>query len=322
MSKKIFLDSGNLKLIVYVIGYPEMGESQVVILKDDISGVIHYSAVIDCYEYKNINKTNEILQDHNISELNLLCWTHPDDDHSEGMGSLISDFCSANTKVLLPEGIYGSEMDFVDYKPKHLDFFEKLRENNAKRRYNVNSASVIQDEIKGIETIYYVYNLIEFKFRICALAPISAMVRRRFKSGLKNKNDISIALLVSLGELSLFFSGDIENQTINLIAKEHLPEISFLKTPHHTSKSSDALLNIFDEVFENEYKIPFTCSTAYKKFSLPDVDLVNKYKMYSDSFYSTNDDLSVEDFGYFKIEFDPFNNKAEVDVRGSARKIF
>lgn len=305
-----------------MIGYPEMGESQVIILKDDISGAIHYSAVIDCFEYKSINKTREILSDNGISELNLLCWTHPDDDHSEGMAGLISDFCSLNTKVVLPEGIYGSEEDFVDYKPKHLDFFETLRDNNSKKNYNVNSASVFQDEIKGIETIYYIHGLIEFKFRICALAPISAIVRRRLNSGLKNKNDISIALLFSLGEISLFFSGDIENQTINLIAKELLPEITFLKTPHHTSKSSDALLNIFDEVFDNEYKIPFTCSTAYKKFLLPDVDLINKYKMYSDTFYSTNDDSSSEKFGYFKIEFDPFNNNVEVNVIGSARRIF
>ena len=60
MSKKIFLDSGNLKLIVYVIGYPEMGESQVVILKDDISGVKKWSKVnegmIKMYFQEVLNK--------------------------------------------------------------------------------------------------------------------------------------------------------------------------------------------------------------------------------------------------------------------------
>ncbi len=322
MSNKFFLDSNGLRLIVYVIGYPEMGESQIVILRDINSKNIYYSAVIDCYKLDNINKTIDILVENNINYLNLLCWTHPDDDHSFGIDEIFKKFCNNNTKVLLPEGVYGSANDFINYKPKFLDFFDNLKKNNINTAYNVSSASVIEGEIQGIETIFFQLGLNEIKFRISAIAPISAIVRRRIQSGLNKKNDISIALLFSLGELSLFLTGDIENQTINLISIDFLPEITFLKTPHHTSKSSDALLSLFERKYEYEYKIPFTCTTAFRKYDLPDDKLVEGYRMISDTFYTTHDDLSDEKFGYLSFEFNPFDNTANEKLFGSARRIY
>ena len=322
MSNKIFLDSDNLRLIVYVIGYPQMGESQVILLKDIISGNIYYSAVVDCYKLQDINKTIDILNENNIRSLNLLCWTHPDDDHSYGIDEIFKNFCNYKTKILLPEGIYGDPNDFVDYKPKYLDFFEDLKKNNSKAAYNVHSATVIEGEVQGVETIYFQRGINEIKFRISTIAPISAIVRRRIQAGLSTKNDISISLLFSLGELSLFLTGDIENQTINLIAREFLPEITFLKTPHHTSKSSDALLSVFERQYDFEYKIPFTCTTAFRKHKLPDDELIEGYRMFSNTFYTTHDDLSVEKFGYINFEFNPFDNTAKEKLSGSARRIY
>ena len=299
-----------------------MGESQVIFLKDIASGVIYFSAVIDCYTYDSINKTIDLLTANSIKSLDLLCWTHPDDDHSIGINEIFDQFCETTTLILLPEGVYGNENDFVDYNSDILDFFVAIKGNNIGRKYNVDSASAIVGQTKGVKTLNFVQGLNEIKFQISALAPIGAIIRRRIDEGLSVKNDISIALLVEFGELSFFFAGDIENQTIGLLPNHLLSNLSYLKTPHHTSNSSDNLLRIFNAVFKSDYKIPLTCSTAFRKYKLPNLELVNNYKTYTESFFTTHDDSSLEKFGVIKVEFNPFDNSYKLSLLGSSRKLY
>ena len=137
MSKKIFLNDDNLRAEVYLIGYPKMGESQLVLLRDKSNGKIYFSAVIDSYTHESVNKTIELLKSNSVTQLNLLCWTHPDKDHSIGIDSIFNDFCSNDTLILLPEGVNGSESDFVDYDVDILNFFESIKKNNSGNYYNI-----------------------------------------------------------------------------------------------------------------------------------------------------------------------------------------
>lgn len=319
--KRIFLPSDSLRADIHLIGYPPMGESQVFILKDIVTETVYYSAVIDCYTYESINKTIDILNEYGLKKIDLLCWTHPDDDHSIGINDLVELFCTPDTKILLPEGIYGSPQDLVKYTPEILEFFQSIKTNNQNKNYNVNSATVITGQTQGVEKIIFTESLREIKFHIKVLAPCSAIIRRRMENGLSKKNDISIALIIELGELSFFLTGDIENQTINLLPAEQLANLTYLKTPHHTSKSSNSLLSIFSG-FKGGYKIPYTCSTAYRKHDLPNEELIDDYRFYTDSFFTTHDDGSSEVYGIIKVEFNPFDNSAEDTLYGCARKLY
>lgn len=319
--KKHLIETDDLRADLYLIGYPEMGESQVFVIKKKNSNIIFFSAVIDCYTENSINKTIEILNEYNIESLDLLCWTHPDDDHSLGIQDIVENFCTNNTKILLPEGIYGSDDDFVEYNSSIINFFSRIKDNNLNRTYNINSTTVFPYQTQGIETVLFVRGLTEIKFQITALAPISAIVRRKISGKLKIKNNISIALLFEFGELALFLTGDIEDQTIRLIASNSLSNLSYLKTPHHTSFSSVALLDILSEYY-TESKIPVTCTTAFRKYNLPDEELIEKYKPYTNSFYTTHNDSSLDAFGIIKFEFNPFDNTAINSLLGSARKIY
>ena len=80
---KIRLYSNSLFFEVYLIGYNSQGESILFFLRTD-EGVI-YSGVVDCYTYKSINKTIDLLKKENIEKIDFLCWTHPHDDHSLGI---------------------------------------------------------------------------------------------------------------------------------------------------------------------------------------------------------------------------------------------
>lgn len=84
---KIRLYSNSLFFEVYLIGYNSQGESILFFLRTD-EGVI-YSGVVDCYTYKSINKTIDLLKKENIEKIDFLCWTHPHDDHSLGIDKLL-----------------------------------------------------------------------------------------------------------------------------------------------------------------------------------------------------------------------------------------
>ena len=322
MSKKIFLNDDNLRAEIYLIGYPKMGESQLVLLRDKSSGKIYFSAVIDSYTHDSVNKTIELLNLHSVKQLNLLCWTHPDKDHSIGIDTIFNDFCSNDTLVLLPEGVNGSATDFLDYEANILDFFSAIKNNNSGRKYNVDSASAVREQTKGVVTRLFTLGLKEIKFQIDAVAPIGAIVRRRMENGLSVKNDISIALILKFGECSFFFSGDIENQTISLLPEHIFSNLSYLKTPHHTSKTSDGILKILESTYDGEYKIPITCTTAYRKHFLPNEKLIEKYRLYTSSFFTTHNDSSPENYGIIKAVFNPFDNTFEYYLFGSSRKIY
>ena len=92
-------NGNNLSLENHVIGYQVQGESTVVLLKKGDNVV--FSMVIDSYQ-QSINATIDILKSNNINSLDFLVWTHPHEDHSEGIEILLEEYCNKNTKVIIP----------------------------------------------------------------------------------------------------------------------------------------------------------------------------------------------------------------------------
>ncbi len=290
-----------LTVDVFVIGYPEKGESQVVVLKDEKN--IFFSCVIDCYKHNSINKTLEILHSYGIKKIDVFIWTHTDEDHSVDIINLVNEYCDHTTRFYLPELTYGNYADFVEYNEEVKNSLDLINAFNKGQNYNVSSATAAPQGHSSIwrNDFIDINTGTKLIFEIIAVAPCSALLRRRFASGdLKKKNDLSIATILKIGELSIFLSGDIEDQSINQIASYHFENINYIKTPHHTSTTSTKLINRIQE--NSEVKSLKSVSTIYKQHSLPHPDVVEKYKKITNSFISTGS--GKLDFGF---DFTSFN---------------
>ena len=315
-----------ITLHVFTIGYSEKGESQIIILYDNIRNQCLFSFVIDCYSTNSFHKTKDILDCYKILNIDYFIWTHTDEDHSVGIDKLIDDYCSIKTNFYLPEGIDGTESDVFGYSDDIKNCLEKINSLNKSRNYNVHTLTlptggnleILRAVIKEEKTTK------QFNFQVYCIAPFSAIIRRRKlakEEGKKhtNANDFSIATVFKVGELSLLFSGDIENQTINLIPDYHFEGLSYVKTPHHTSNTSTKLLDKIEKNFDG-IKIPTAVTTTYKVFNLPKSELIEEYRKFVTTFNSTG--RGATGYGYVKTVFNVIKKEYTEELIGDAVKCF
>lgn len=313
--KNIFIRKG-LTLETYLIGYKNAGESIIFIVYADDN--IKYSGVIDCYEYGSLNKTIEILEDKGVETLDFICWTHPDEDHSIGIDTLIDMYAGEGTKVYLPENIDGQE---YGYHERIRNTFDKINETITSRKRKKYSVYSVSDS-KTLVSMNFTYGTKgSYKFRISSIAPNSNMLRRNEFNETFRKNDYSIGLLLNIGEFNLLFSGDIENRTIDRMEEYYLPSfIDYIKVPHHGSESSDRLLGYLD--YNNKCEV--ACTTVFRNHKLPKQNIINKYKNYVRSFYSTgklsSDD--IDDYGVINVRCDILNKDMVTTLEGNSEKVY
>lgn len=314
-SKQIFVRE---KLIVetFLIGYRNEGESIVFIIYVDDDAF--YTGVIDCYEYNSLNKTAEILSENGIEELDFICWTHPDEDHSIGMDILIEKYASEKTEIYLPGYINGEE---YSYNKRIKNTFDKINQTVKSRKVKKYRVSDISD-YKVLDHKNFNYGGIEgYEFSIFSISPDSQILRSNNFNDTFKKNDYSIGLILNLGEFNFLFASDIENRTINKMKDFYLPEIiDYIKVPHHASSSSDSLLKYLN--YEN--KCELACTTVFKKSKLPDKNIIEKYKDYAREFYSTGKlgTSDTEDYGIINVKCDIINKKMKTFLEGNSEKIF
>lgn len=317
-------DITDIILEIYVVGYHEKGESIVLFLCDKSQEKAIFTAVIDCFCFADLNKTYEILQDRQIESTDLLCWTHPDEDHTKGLDDIINQFCTHKTKFILPEGIYGKKSDILQYSEDELKLIQTINSYNTHQNYCVNSISA--NPSCALEILKYEFSDNIGKkliFSIDAVAPISAIIRRRIDSEpekIKN-NDFSIALLVNLGNMQFFLSGDIENQTIQQLSENFIDNLVFLKIPHHASQSSNLLLSKIVNS-QRDTQIPISCTTVYKSHNLPNPELMEEYKIYSEKLHSTGfNDFQNFNYGIMEYSFEPLTEKIIYNLYGNAEEL-
>ena len=192
---KIFVDDINeITLEVYTIGYTEKGESQVIILFDRKNNQCLFSFVIDCFSVDNTNITIDILNQYSIEHLDYFIWTHTDEDHSIGINSIIDNFCDQHTQFYLPEGVAGNENDFINYNQEVEECFNKINAFNTATNYNVHTLTSVVGGHTHVLKMFIIdsQNSNQFAFEVIGIAPISALIRRRWQSGeAKKKNDFT-----------------------------------------------------------------------------------------------------------------------------------
>lgn len=314
MKNRIIPFFSKLKFNVYIIGYQTQGESILFTIENDYG--IAYSGVIDCFEKDNFNETINLLNELNIKDLNILCWTHPHEDHTKGMDILIQSYVSDCTKLIYPANVYNIKQD-NEYAKKTSNLIKNIILSSKRKKpklYPVNGFKPIDRKQLGNQPKNY------YKLEISALTPVSEILEKRIiQEKVNTPNDYSISILISIGGINFLFGGDIQDTTIKKIDMDYVPaKIDYVKIPHHSSKHSISLLTWFDKL----NKSSISCTTEYSLSNLPDRDVINSYKLYFNEIYCTNKkDKNNDGVGIVHTVYDVINKNFCTNTKKDAYAI-
>ena len=311
--QNIFFEE-HLCIETYIIGYKNQGEAILFFVRAD--GGISFSGLVDCFCVKDMNKVNDVLEGNGIKELDFICWTHPDFDHSNGLKDIIRKYASEKTYIWIPEGV---DINEIKCSKEVKELFLQLKEctMDADAEYNVYSVSDKKD-LMYYNSICFYKNMDSFPLEIISYAPNSKIIRKQTYMDKFIKNDRSVFLVVALGSVRIFLTGDIEDETIEKIPEEFFEDhIHIMKIPHHGSDSSGKMLDLGWQGCD------VACSTVFRmgNINLPLSDIMKQYGEISDFLLCTgkaNKCRETEQYGMVKIITDITENKFSVNLEGNA----
>ncbi len=186
------------------------------------------------------------LDAHGIRKLDLVVLTHPDIDHGGGLAYILQNF-----KVKRILGIPDMKLDSQTH--------QRLR--NIARTQGISYSFPYAKEIKLTPTA--TLNL---------LHPIDTASTNLMDT---DKNDDSLVLKLSYGEVDFLFTGDIESKAeTRLIASRQDLRSEIIKVPHHGSQTSSTMQ--FLEAVQPRYAI-FSLGKG-NRFQFPHAKVVARYR--------------------------------------------
>ena len=303
-------DISRLQLHIYVLGYYPMGESILVIVYDKIEHLARKSLLIDCFENNDTNLMESILNEYKIDEnkLDFIIWTHPDYDHSVGFSTIVHKYFSKETLFLLPDGFSKLILRKASLKIfNSLVTVWKTYFSNSDNIEFVNTSNKRKNPIIYGATKYIDGYHDDIEFEIEILTPFANQVFSKTQINKSFKpNDISISLMIRFGNQNFYFGGDVENSAINMIEKERLHNIIFIKIPHHSSKTSDSLPSLLNSIKTSGNMIDaISVSTSFvnNKTQLPELNVLNKYCLFSSKILITDKDNREKNYGIWKFVY-------------------
>ena len=308
-------DVSSFHVKIFVIGYGCYGESTLVFFMD--GGTVFYSIAIDSYHYKEdrsrfsifINKTADLLHEYHVDRLDILCWTHPHDDHSKGLPRLISKYCDGATRVVFPMYIQDNKADIVKYgvvSKCNLGFiFQKNKEHKALAtpigvadyRENIIEEFLVNEVFSSDELA---------RVKISAITPISSRLSEFVIDSLcSDPNELSISVVLDINGYGFFFGGDTKNNHIERARHALIRQCRFVKIPHHSSPSAEELMDYLPT------ELDAICTTVFKwgKSTLPNESVIQKYRQFNADIYSTNSHMgNTYPVGIIEYDYDFCNS--------------
>ncbi len=312
--KNIIYCLESLVIETYFIGYLHEGEAILFFIKSDNN--ICFSGLIDCYKTKDMDIVTYILKKKQIISLDFICWTHPDLDHSKGLKDVIDSYASRHTYIWIPESI-DTEDIVCSEEVKRLFISLKQYVISTEATLNVFSISDIKD-MMAYNSLCFINNINLYPLKLISYAPNSKIIRKQNYLEKYIKNDRSIFFVLALGKTRILFTGDVENDTIKQIPKEHFEQhVHILKIPHHGSSTSTKMLELISG------NCDIACSTVYRKgnSSLPEAEVMEAYKEKSTELYCTGKsapEQESEKFGIVKVVTDVLKNSYSALPIGNA----
>lgn len=306
--------SCNFRIKIFVVGYKNQGESIVILFIDTCDKVcpVKYSIVIDCFKYNKKNITDEILRHYSVETLSMLCWSHPDLDHSVDIDFLIKKYCKDSTQILLPEHFYNEPKDIVTINDKKLrEAVDKIFNLNRLKRRTVSNVSITAGGYNEIKSIKFVGLDKNVMVSVNAVTPISSILSNYIKNNSRNidKNELSISFIINIDDYYFYFGGDTVNKHIDAINPAFLEQCRFVKIPHHSSTTSINLINYLPQ------KIDTACTTIFSAHNLPKEAVLQQYYPIGKVFSTGKNDSKKFDYGVIEYEYDFSKVELDINVR-------
>lgn len=303
MKKRIILKQDDeLCIAVYHIGYSLQGESSVFILYTSDKKIV-YSMVIDCYEENQCNMTDEILDKWGLQKkVNLFVWTHPHDDHSVGVTTIIEKYCNPET-IIVTADVFNNRDAYTEVCQRNIDFINSLVfGKTVKKKWKINPLCHAFSPIDEIE--FLGDNKLE-KMEIKCISPLPNIggVQGMYKNIDCNKISIGCVILLKMkeGYINFMFAGDMEKTNIEELIDEvergeEIPrQYNYIKIPHHGSKNAIKMVEFLkpDDIIE---KSEFASTSVYVHNKLPNKETINEYLKVVNKVACTSD-IENENYG-------------------------
>ena len=239
---------------IHCIGKNPIGEG--IIINVNCKDKSIYSGIID----EGFNK--KIFEENKIEKLNFICWSHPHDDHTNGIKEVIGKYTDKNTMIIVPCGISDVKRKMTPLCKKTYKPIKKINSRGKKRdgEYIEVSQFTVLPTIKFVDQRGK-----ELIIGIKTISPVSKRINNLRNNKEVNLNELSICMIISINGVEFLFTGDIYNNVINEmnINKEDIKNIVYYKIPHHGSNKSNNLLLNIEDIDNDTNKI--AVSTIYKK---------------------------------------------------------
>ncbi len=312
-----------LHIALYHVGYSMQGESSIFILYTENRKII-YSIVIDCYEEKQLNITDEILKEWGMEQkLDVLVWTHPHDDHSLGIDKIIKKYCNPDSLIYLAN-VFSDWKKYSSICQKNIRFLNALNYGKrASRRWKINSLVHFPEVMDQIE---FNGQTSMRKLVIQCVAPFTYVggmqgVNKTFD---ENKLGIACALTITMENcyLNFLFSADMEKMTIEALleeADEGIPRVyNYIKIPHHGSRDALNLKEFFQQQ-DDVKKSEFASASVYTGKGLPDEFVLKSYKDIAEEVACTsNIDKKAYGIGVIRQDYNLTEYVTKTDYFGTA----
>ena len=233
IGSKIFLN-------IDLIGYKNTGESVVLSITNDFNEVL-WCGIIDCFCYKGHNKTKDLLENFGYGidkKIDFLCISHPDLDHITAISTIFDDYCSENTKILLP--------NFYDSRVVQTREIQRINKSLTKLLNRSFSRSSIPNNIFFNQKIglnelkwEFVVGTRKYNFQIESLTPFDTIMLNSKNTDYQQfKNDFSVCLKITFNDNVFLFMGDCTDYVLKDLDEYYIPnDVCYLKIPHHGCKN-------------------------------------------------------------------------------------
>lgn len=277
--KKLLIEAvlDRVHVRIFTMGGDGIGESFLIIFQQDEK--VLYSILIDSFSTKIKGKDVILPQcfiDHyNIQKLDCIIWSHPHDDHSEGLDAIIEKYYGKNTIGFIPQYVYGNKRDILPISSTCVKvrkrFGKKFRKNSliAVDCAAGESRLLIEGEIKDM-------NREESKrFTLHFLTPIGYLLNQRMSDdnpySQSQLNQLSISMVLTIDGYRFYFGGDTPGTKIKQSDVQMIKSSRWTTIPHHGSDTGKDLRMILRR------DIDCASCTTYLSRSLPSTDVLNLY---------------------------------------------
>ncbi len=202
-----------------IIGYTSCGESIVMLFVDGACDKVLYTIVIDSYKLSDGTfKTIDMLNEYKVNHIDLLCWSHPDADHSKGINEIFERYCDKDSIVFLPTYMNGQATDPISYNRDDLNIISKMFSLNDRKNKPMKPVGANMGMTGDRFTQYFFDGIHRLPLILTIYAPhkdyLVKKIRNEKTMSIK-KNLLSIFMVASIGPYMFDFCGDVENTTIN-----------------------------------------------------------------------------------------------------------